>query len=66
MYKEKKIVYLECDVCGQQFDQEYELSCDVRDAAIASGWYMHGDRHICDFCLHDIMQAHVDAYVIKR
>ena len=24
MYKERKVVYLRCDVCGQEFDQNSE------------------------------------------
>jgi len=58
MYKEKKNVYLECDVCGQEFDQGEDSIQSIRREAFMGGWVAYHDRDICGSCLFDILNEH--------
>ena len=64
----KVIVMIDCNICGQPFDQVFtssdrdplawkSLACDLEYKAEGCGWSFHRSAHHCDYCVSDAQLA---------
>jgi hypothetical protein len=58
----KAILMIDCNICGQPFNSIAtcnskdsmswkNLSIDLEDTAVSSGWTFHRAAHYCDYCM---------------